>query len=48
MRVTAPSLTTRNGTASIRADGAVIAPYDEAPAGRKNVLECISAISADF
>jgi len=39
-------LATSNGAASIRADYAVVAANNEVPASGKNVLKCISAVSA--
>ena len=47
-RVSAPCLTTSNGTTAIVSDRAVVAACDEAPAGGKNVLKCIPTISADL
>src|SRR4029077_14551655 len=48
LRVAAPCLMTGNRTTSIGADSSVIAAHDEATAGGKDVLKCISTISADF
>jgi hypothetical protein len=39
-------LATSNGAASIRADYAVVAANNEVSTGGKNVLKCISAVSA--
>ena len=47
LRVAAPSLTTGNGTAAVRADGAVIAAIHEA-ANRGDVLKRTSIVSADL
>ena len=46
LRIATPSLTTSNRTASITADCAVITTHDEAAANGKNVLKCISTVSA--
>ena len=48
LRVAAPSLTTCNRTAPIGADHAVISSHGEAPAGCKNILKRISAVSAEL
>jgi hypothetical protein len=48
LRVAAPRLTASNRATAIGADCAVISAHREAPAGSKNVLECISAVSADL
>ena len=47
-RVAAPSSTTCNRTTTISADGAVIAAYEKASAGGKNVLKRISTVSAEL
>jgi hypothetical protein len=47
-RVAAPSLTASNWTTPIRADCAVVTAHHEATASGKNVLECVSAVSAEF
>jgi hypothetical protein len=47
LRVAAPSLTTGNGTAAVRADRPVIAAIYEA-ANRGDILKCISVVSADL
>jgi hypothetical protein len=39
-------LATSNGAASIRADYAVVPANDEVSTGGKNVLKCISTVSA--
>jgi hypothetical protein len=41
-------LAASNGAASIRADEAVVPANCEVPPGGKNVLKCISAVSAKF
>lgn len=47
-RVSAPCLTTRNGTAAIGGDRAVVAACEERAADRKNILKRVSTIGADF
>jgi hypothetical protein len=46
LRIAAPGLTACNRTAPITADRAVITTHDEAAANGKNVLKCISTVSA--
>jgi hypothetical protein len=41
-------LATSNGAASISADHAVVSANNEVSTGRKNVLKCISAVSAQL
>jgi hypothetical protein len=48
VRVAAPSLTTRNGTAPIGADRAVVAAHDKAAASGKNISKCISTVGAEL
>jgi hypothetical protein len=46
LRIATPCLTACNRTAPITADRAVITTHDEAAANGKNVLKCISTVSA--
>ena len=46
LRIATPGLTASNRTAPIGADSTVITTRDEAAANGKNVLECISTVSA--
>jgi hypothetical protein len=48
LRVAAPSLTTGDRTTTIRADRAVVATHQEAPASGKNILKRIPTIRADL
>jgi hypothetical protein len=48
LRIAAPSRTTGNRTTPIRANCAVVTAHHEATANGKNVLECVSAISAEL
>jgi hypothetical protein len=48
LRIATPGRTTCNRTAPISADCTVIATDEEPAAKRKNVLKCISAVSAHF
>jgi hypothetical protein len=46
LRIAAPRLTTCNRTASVSGDSTVVASNDEAAASCKNILKCISTVSA--
>jgi len=48
LRVAAPCLTTSNGTAAVLGNSAVVAAYNEAAAGRKNVSKRVSTVCADL
>jgi hypothetical protein len=48
LRVAAPSLTTCNRTTPVGADRAIITSHSKAPAGGKNILKRISAVSAEL
>ena len=48
LRVTAPSLTTCNRTTPVSADRPIIATHNEAATDDKNILKCVSTVSADL
>ena len=46
LRISAPGLTTCNRTAPVTADCAIVTTHDEPASNSKNVLKCISPVSA--